>query len=113
MPSDHSLNLTFHSSRLVFNSLLTIPLKETLSCGFLESTATISQTPLIWFSDFPRIWCRNFKEPFPRSSVHRQSSPLGSVIRVDFNTFFRFARDTVIYTTDTVFFIRSVTAQLK
>lgn len=54
----------FHSSRLVFNSPLTIPLKETLSCGFLESTARISQIPLIWFSDFPRIWCRNFKERF-------------------------------------------------
>ena len=101
MSSDHSLNLTFHSSRLLFNSLLTIPLKETLSCGFLESTARIAQTPPIWFSDFPTIWCRNFKEPFPRSSVHPQSSPLGSVIRGNFNFFFRFPRDIVIYTTDT------------
>lgn len=82
-------------------SLDPAPERKTLSYGFLEALARTAEAPLTRFSIFPRIWWRNFRESLSQSSARPRSGPLGSMIRCNFNFFFKFPRDTVIYTTDT------------
>ena len=55
---------------------------------FWSTPARTSEAPLTQFSVFPRIWWINFSESLSQLSAHPWSSPLGSVIRCNFNFFF-------------------------